>query len=307
MWLVSFYLAESEASTGALAQKAASTQSSALHRCVCCSASWRENKLVHRRSGVPHLLALVPQKLSCHRSPSARWRMWSQTGSSSGVREKLYSHSLIGRNGPELASHLCPRRTPPRLPLILCVPKSQSRFKDPHWKSNSINQIITQRSAGIPMSWLSANDAGRGCRKGEEGGDGGQGVRVPHTAAGPETCWRGTEKTGYGRKGAVWHRLMYSDHSPMLAFIFSFLCGSTVLSLYPFSYTVSENKVVPHLLFLAPACLLLWIIFCCLCKRSEHEQQTDKRTLFYTVVVFSAFVLRIPSSVLDSCFCSSGA
>lgn len=95
--------------------------------------------------------------------------MRSQPHSSSGVIGKRCFQSLIGRTVPQLARHLCPHRTPPPSPLILAVPKSHTRFRDPRWKSNSINQIIAQHAVGIPTSRLHANEAGRGCGKAGEG------------------------------------------------------------------------------------------------------------------------------------------
>lgn len=126
--------------------------------------------------------------------------MRSQPHSSSGVRGKRCFQSLIGRTLPQLARHLCPRRTPPPSPLILAVPKSHTRFRDPRWKSNSINQIIAQHAVGIPTSRLHANEAGRGCGKAGEGVCV-LGARFAHSAITPEACWRGNEKTGWGRGG----------------------------------------------------------------------------------------------------------
>lgn len=81
-----------------------------------------------------------------------------------------FSPSLIGRS---LARHLCPSLDPhPLLPLpipipIPTLPESHNRYRDPRWKSNSINQIIARHSAGIPTSRLHANEAGRGCGEGK--------------------------------------------------------------------------------------------------------------------------------------------
>lgn len=97
-------------------------------------------------------------------------------------------------------SHL-PRPIPPSSPVLI-APKSHTHFKDPRWKSNSINQTIAQHTVGIPMSRPLANEVGRGCGEGL--------VCVCFCMCAIitlEACWRGNEKAGWGRAGAGSQRL----------------------------------------------------------------------------------------------------
>lgn len=147
-----------------------STQSSLPHRCLGFPASRGENKLVHRQFGNRRLLALPPRSPSCHPAPSTRDGECDHSHVQPHVfRGKRFFSGLIVRTLLQLAKHPCPHRSnrPPPLPPSL-FQKSHSHFRDPRWKSNSINQIIAQCAVGIPTSLLHANEAGRGC-----GGEGG--------------------------------------------------------------------------------------------------------------------------------------
>ena len=170
--------------------------------------------------------------------------------------EMALSHSLIGKTLP----HFCqaaPFPNPPPPPPFLTAPKGLARFRDPRWKSNSINQIMARRTVGIPTSRLHANEAGGVC---------GEGGRRRGRCVGredrPRSFLGGDEKAGRGRGADLFKPFptgsacasRTASHFKMLSVLFvnlshlNRLCSFS-LTLLP-SRRLGEDQVFPHLLVL---------------------------------------------------------